>query len=349
MGRVVDVRTTDGEELEAASVGWDVRYAQLGNGRCHCQHLGVHTARLQLCLEAWSLGMLKRGRPPRGYVTFLVPLGQSGAPRIQGRPVAAGDVVVLFDGDEFDYRSAGPARLVSVSIERAALEGRVSSLLGRQLGELRLQGRLSGLRTDPGLLGRLCHQVAARAAADPELLRDAASLSRLEGKLVKVLLSQFETPREPRTTATSHRLAWRAEAWLRQNLAEPPKIAALCGALSARERTLHEAFREHLGTTPKAYLKTLRLNAAHRDLLRGLPKTRVTDIALDWGFCHFGWFSQEYRRLFGETPGTTLQRARAESGCASLDDAMRLSKERGRAKAREPAGSRDTSHSFAPS
>ena len=86
-------------------------------------------------------------------MTFLVPLGQSGAPRIQGRPVAAGDVVVLFDGDEFDYRSAGPARLVSVSIERAALEGRVSSLLGRQLGELRLQGRLSGLRTDPGLLG----------------------------------------------------------------------------------------------------------------------------------------------------------------------------------------------------
>ncbi len=182
MGRVVDVRTTDGEELEAASVGWDVRYAQLGNGRCDCRHLGVHTARLQLCLEAWSLGMLKRGRAPRGSVTFLVPLGQSGAPRIQGRPVAAGDVVVLFDGDEFDYRSAGPARLVSVSIERAALEGRVSSLLGRQLGELRLQGRLSGLRTDPGLLGRLCHQVAARAAADPGLLRDAASLSRLEGK-----------------------------------------------------------------------------------------------------------------------------------------------------------------------
>ena len=151
---------------------------------------------------------------------------------------------------------------------------------------------------------------------------------------MKVLLSPFETPREPRTTATSHRLAWRAEAWLRQNLAEAPKIAALCGALSARERTLHEAFREHLGTTPKAYLKTLRLNAAHHDLLRGLPETRVTDIALDWGFCHFGWFSQEYRRLFGETPGKTLQRARAEGGCAFLDDAMSLSKRsRRRAKA----------------
>jgi AraC-like DNA-binding protein len=51
----------------------------------------------------------------------------------------------------------------------------------------------------------------------------------------------------------------------------------------------------------------------------------VTDIALDWGFCHFSRFSQEYRRLFGETPGKTLQRARAKSGFASLDDARSLS------------------------
>ena len=154
-------------------------------------------------------------------------------------------------------------------------------------------------------------------------------MSRLEGKLVEVLLSQFETPREPRTASSSHRLARQAEAWLRQSLAEPPKMAALCGALSARERTLHEAFREHLGTTPKAYLKTLRLNAAHRDLLRGLPKTRVTDVALDWGFSHFGWFSQDYRRLFGETPSKTLQRARADTGRTCLDEALSVSNEAG--------------------
>lgn len=101
---------------------------------------------------------------------------------------------------------------------------------------------------------------------------------------------------------------------LRQNLAERPTISALCEALPARERTLHEAFREHLGTTPKAYLKTLRLEAAHHDLLKGLETTRVTDVALEWGFLHFGWFSQDYRRLFGEAPSQTLRRARAENG-----------------------------------
>lgn len=313
-GLVVDVRTTSGEELEAASVGWDVRYAQLGTGQCRSRYLGIHTARLQLSLEAWSLGMLKMGRAPRGSVTFLVPVGRTGVSRIQGRPVAAGDVVVLFDGEELDYRSSGPARLVSVSMERTALEGHVRGLLGSHLGELRLQGRLSGLRTDLAILRRLCREVAVRAAANPRLLRDAALANGLERKLVKVLLSEFETPREPEAQSPSRMLARKAEAWLRQNLAEPPTIAALCGALRASERTLHEAFREHLGTTPKAYVKILRLNAARQDLLRGLPKTRVTDVALDWGFLHFGWFSQDYRRLFGEAPSQTLQRSRAEAG-----------------------------------
>jgi len=83
--------------------------------------------------------------------------------------------------------------------------------------------------------------------------------------------------------------------------------------VNVSERTLHAAFRENLGTTPKAYLKMLRLNSAHHDLLRGGARTRVTDVALDWGFVHFGWFSQDYRRLFGETPSQTLHRARAEA------------------------------------
>jgi AraC family ethanolamine operon transcriptional activator len=313
-GLVVDVRTTIGEELRAASVGWDVRYAQLGTGQRRSRYLGLHTASLQLSVEHWSLGMLKMGRVPRGSVTFLVPVGRTGASRIQGRPVASGDVVVLFDGEELDYRSSGPAQFVSVSIDRAALEGHVRGLLGRHLGELRLQGRSCGLRTDPVALRRVCREVAVRSAANPRLLRDAALASQLERKLVKALLSQFETTREPEVPSRSRTLARMAEAWLRQNLAEPPTIAVLCGALHASERTLHEAFREHLGTTPKAYVKILRLNAARQDLLRGLARKRVTDVALDWGFVHFGWFSQDYRRLFGEAPSQTLQRSRAAAG-----------------------------------
>ena len=35
---------------------------------------------------------------------------------------------------------------------------------------------------------------------------------------------------------------------------------------------------------------------------------RVSDVALRWGFTHFGRFSLEYRRMFGESPRETLKR-----------------------------------------
>ena len=145
-----------------------------------------------------------------------------------------------------------------------------------------------------------------------------ALANALEVRVVKALLSQSAGPQTAEAPSRGLALARKAEAWLRRNLAEPPSIARLCETLCASERTLHEAFREHLGTTPKAYLKTLRLNAARHDLLRGLGTTRVTDVALDWGFAHFGWFSQDYRRLFGETPRETLRRGREWVGRPSF-------------------------------
>lgn len=311
-GHVVDVRATSVEELERISVGWDVRHVQLHEGRCRSRHVSLHTARMQVCFEAWSLGTMKIGRPPAGTVTFLVPAGGSGSCRIQGRPVAAGEVVMLREGDEFDYRSAGPSALVSVSLERVTLEAHVRESFGRHLGELRLLGRLSGFRTHHVALTRLCRALAARAATHPGFLRNRLLAGRLEKRLVKILFARFASPREMDAPTRGRALARRAEVWLRQNLAEPPSIAELCAALNSSERTLHEAFRAHLGATPKAYLKTLRLNAARHDLLRARRSTRVTDVALDWGFVHFGWFSQDYRRLFGETPSQTLLRGRVD-------------------------------------
>jgi transcriptional regulator GlxA family with amidase domain len=105
------------------------------------------------------------------------------------------------------------------------------------------------------------------------------------------------------------RLAQAAAAWLRAHLEEDLTINDLCQALEARERTLHAAFSEHIGTSPKAYFKERRLEAARHELLMAGQGTRVTDVALRWGLVHFGRFAHDYSRQFGETPSTTLRRA----------------------------------------
>jgi AraC family ethanolamine operon transcriptional activator len=116
----------------------------------------------------------------------------------------------------------------------------------------------------------------------------------------------------PISAPTRRRVARAAEAVMRARLCEPPSLRELCELVGAPERTLHHAFQESFGMTPKAYLRALRLNAAHRRLRRGLGT--VTEVATDLGLFHFGRFATEYRAMFGEMPSATLRDARGRPG-----------------------------------
>jgi AraC family ethanolamine operon transcriptional activator len=101
----------------------------------------------------------------------------------------------------------------------------------------------------------------------------------------------------------------------------PPTIQDLCRAAEVSERTLHYAFLEEYGTTPKAYTKSYRLNAA-RKVLRGADPSfgKIADIAGYWGFWHMGQFAADYRKMFGELPSQTLQMRGANTVKSTLAD-----------------------------
>ena len=59
--------------------------------------------------------------------------------------------------------------------------------------------------------------------------------------------------------------------------------------------------------TPQVYLRNWRIARAHEDLVSG-RSTRVTDVALHWGFFDVGRFAGYYRGMFCELPSATLKR-----------------------------------------
>lgn len=74
-------------------------------------------------------------------------------------------------------------------------------------------------------------------------------------------------------------------------------------------RTLHNAFIEQTGVSPKRFVRLRLLNTARRELLRAEPgRTRVVDIAAGLGIWEWGRFARDYRALFGELPSETLRR-----------------------------------------
>lgn len=78
------------------------------------------------------------------------------------------------------------------------------------------------------------------------------------------------------------------------------------GGVSAR--ALFDGFRRFRGTSPMAYLKTVRMVKVHEDLQNAGPTDTVTAIACRWGFFQFGRFAAEYKRIYGELPSQTLRK-----------------------------------------
>ena len=89
-----------------------------------------------------------------------------------------------------------------------------------------------------------------------------------------------------------------------------PYLSELCATANVSERTLQYAFHDIMGMSPLTYLHRLRLHRARDELRKSKSEsTTVTEVAMNWGFWHFGEFSRTYKNCFGETPSSTLNRS----------------------------------------
>ncbi len=88
-----------------------------------------------------------------------------------------------------------------------------------------------------------------------------------------------------------------------------PYLSELCATANVSERTLQYAFHDIMGMSPLTYLHRLRLHRARDELRKAKSSsTTITDVAMNWGFWHFGEFSRAYKNCFGEVPSRTLRR-----------------------------------------
>lgn len=84
-------------------------------------------------------------------------------------------------------------------------------------------------------------------------------------------------------------------------------LARLAELTGVTPRAMQYAFRRHLGCTPLAYLRRVRLDLV-RQALRDGSALSVSDAATRYGFHNPGRFAADYRQVFDENPGLTLGR-----------------------------------------
>ncbi|WP_343724759.1 helix-turn-helix transcriptional regulator [Herbaspirillum huttiense] len=100
----------------------------------------------------------------------------------------------------------------------------------------------------------------------------------------------------------------RAVEFIRASLAAPICLNDIAEHSAISVRSLQLGFRKYKGMTPMEFLRTQRLGRVREDLLDPSVPADVQHIALSWGFTHFYLFVRYYKKLFGESPQTTLAR-----------------------------------------
>lgn len=247
--------------------------------------------------------------PTGGRATMRAGLGSP----IHGTQHTAG---IFMPGRPVAIESAEGFAQLSLMISREQLRLEVQNLLGRELSRpLEFSGVVD--LTTPGAQTMLqaLRMIDEASRDDGGLLAHPLATQRLEQLLIHSLL--FAQPHNHSAAlagsspAAGVRPVSHAVELLRHDPAHPWSVAELAAEVSVSVRSLQEAFRRSLDTTPMAYLRHLRLEKVHEELVTAEPGTvNVTEAAARWGFAHLGRFAAAYRSEYAERPSDTLRSAR---------------------------------------
>lgn len=223
--------------------------------------------------------------------------------------------VIFNPTDPFTVRWSPEAVQYAIKVPRASLEGQLAALLGRPVGD--------PIRFDLGFdltSARGQSLIAAVQHLRNELSRSGgiAHVPLVRAQLESYVLSQMllVIPNEylPELTRTADVVRRRhvrvAMDYVHDHAGEPITAPDIARAACVSMRALQAGFHEELDMSPMAYLRNVRLDRAHAELLTGPQDASVSEVAMRWGFGHLGRFAEQYRRKFGVLPSETLRTPR---------------------------------------
>lgn len=305
-------QTFDIEEHASGLRGWQLQYNQLTAGRFAGSLTEVWLDGMQLVRDRANQAMVKNGMAWQEAAVFSLPLAAADSHFYwAGHAIDELSVLAVTSGDLPEVRTSGDLDLLNVAVERSKLE-QVLEQQQRKLGRGLVPGcyRLTNVACRDELSVLASGIMDERHPQGQAIMAHAPIRAGIRDTVLMLVLDAIDC--EDVRFVDPHarkRIVDRARDYVLAHRDDPPSIVDVCNKVGASRRKLQYCFQETLGINPVAYLRALRLNAAHRDLYKGSNDVSVQDVAARWGFWHLSRFANDYRALFGERPSETLRRA----------------------------------------
>ncbi len=299
------------DEFQEKALGWDIDHLQVASGNYRISMDLTHTQNIQLSNVNHHIGIHERGAIPQGTYAVSLPFVLDTDPLYCcGERLEKDECPALLPGEEFETHSSGAVSYVSILADAGLLDREAVLLTGQPFSSLLRSQRVCIGKQDQLRLVQTISTLMQELKNFPHHL-PTRQQELLEKQLVEQLLLSIRSLSGEKIRIPNRRqVAWKAEQLIRQHPRQHLNIKQICKLIGCSARTLHLGFKERYGTTPGQYARTLALNAVSRELRALPPSATISDVAMAWGFCHLGRFSQQYRQLFDELPHVTVNQNR---------------------------------------
>ncbi len=221
-----------------------------------------------------------------------------------------GELVVFTPGHEVDVIWHEGAKAIVIALDAPLLLDHLERY--HQASGPRLPAQtLLFERSHPALqsLGSLLRLVDSETGNSSGLLSTPTGQSHLQSlfceNLLQLIPSLHTVPQRRLVPGTVKRVL----DFIHSHLDQPLCITELVNISGSSRRSLEQAFRKGLGTSPQRYIQNCRLRAIREILLSHQPgEVQLSELAFRWGFAQPSHFTAAYKQAFGELPSLTLTR-----------------------------------------
>lgn len=214
------------------------------------------------------------------------------------------------DGETTLEGWAAPTKMLGLKVPNHVLDRELEVMLGRTperpivfdgLLDLSSRGGREWFNA-VGFLARGLHD--RESILDHPLISAPAAQAVVRGLLL-VASNNYSQELTGEVPAAGPEYVRRAVSFIEENADQPLTLNKIAEAAHISTRALQMGFQKHLGSTPMAMLRNVRLRKVHEDLQAAAPGELVSTIARKWGFMHAGRFAIQYAQIFGHSPSET--------------------------------------------
>jgi len=316
VSEVLYIETHDPGEICDRVPDWNQEYIQLESGQYSWGNYIIQIGDFQFIEENFGAPTLARGHTEKETYAIGLPQSYLGNNYYCSSEISLETLLVANDENPYDLKILEQLthNIVVIPINEMLSFARKSKfsfdpddlpsprlLLPNPIAYSQLNRYLRGLfslaKSNPGSL------------LDPIVGRTMARLIIADTLPLFVDLLLTSTALDiPSDNLRYKQLVNQVDTLVRDSIDQPITLQQICETVETSPRSLNYAFRAVYGLSPMKYLKVLRLNQVRWALRKTDPTTnRVIGIANRYGFWHMGQFGADYKKMFGETPSTTLK------------------------------------------